>query len=188
MPAPGGLGGDRPDPDRLPVLRPGDLCVRYLGGGVYAPVPGGGLHRRPPGPVTREICSGWTGSFWTAPQMGGGPDFPGPDVEAGSILLPEAVLHRGAPDLCSPQWKASKGVKAPLPGTYAYRSDELPALRGQGGATVQPCRGPQGVPLQSLCMPLRDELAGKRACCKMTCFAARPFFGSTACGLMSPDF
>ena len=137
------------------------------------------------GPVTREICSGWTGSFGSAPQMGGGPDFPGPDVEAGSILLPEAVLHRGAPDLCSPQWKASKGVKAPLPALYAYRSDELPALRGQGGYGPT-CRGPQGVPLQSLCMPLRDELAEKSVL-QNDLFAARPF-RLNSCGLMSPDF
>ena len=26
------------------VLRPCDLCVGHLGGGVYAPVPGGGVH------------------------------------------------------------------------------------------------------------------------------------------------
>ena len=40
------------------------------------------------------------------PKWEGGPDFPGPDVEAGSILLPEAVLHRRAPDLCSPSMES----------------------------------------------------------------------------------
>ena len=80
---------------------------RYCGLVTFVSIPGRGSictcsrRRASPetsGPVTREICSGWTGSFGSAPQMGGDRIFLDLMWKKVPFFLPEAVLHRRAPD------------------------------------------------------------------------------------------